>query len=237
MAHLGTLRDFQFDGDVRDIRGATLYGEDDEKLGKIDDVIFDHGSGAIRYAVVDSGGWLTSHKYLVPANRIMPYHRNENDFYADLDKERIKMFPKYDEKALESEERWNDYEKDYRTRWDESPVLHEEGSTRVITPPPEQVPSTGAGQSVATGTGAPREISASELYPQRMGTEDRLMTNPSTNQAQAPITEEPERSREIESATWGTGRLNPRFTEFQEQISKRRQDVTKGCNVCGRKAA
>jgi uncharacterized protein YrrD len=48
MAHYGTLRDHRFDDDVDDIRGASLYGMDDEKLGKIDDVIFDHGSGAIR---------------------------------------------------------------------------------------------------------------------------------------------------------------------------------------------
>ena len=41
-----------------DIRGAELYGAKDEKLGKIDDVIFDHTSGSLRYAVVDTGGWL-----------------------------------------------------------------------------------------------------------------------------------------------------------------------------------
>jgi uncharacterized protein YrrD len=42
-----------------DIRGSKLYGLNDEKLGKIDDVIFDHGTGEIRYVVVDTGGWLS----------------------------------------------------------------------------------------------------------------------------------------------------------------------------------
>jgi hypothetical protein len=50
------LRDYRFADNVDDIRGATLYGQDNDKLGKIDDVIFDHASGTIQYAVVDTGG-------------------------------------------------------------------------------------------------------------------------------------------------------------------------------------
>ena len=34
MAHYGTMRDFRFSHDVDDIRGAALYGSNDEKLGK-----------------------------------------------------------------------------------------------------------------------------------------------------------------------------------------------------------
>ena len=49
-----------------DIRGANPYGRDDSKLGTIDDVIFDHSSGAIRYIVVDTGGWLSTKKFIVP---------------------------------------------------------------------------------------------------------------------------------------------------------------------------
>lgn len=72
MTHYGTLRETRFQ-DLDDIRGAEVYGVNDEKLGKIDDVIFDHSSGEIRYVVVDTGGWLSSKKFLVPANRIQPY--------------------------------------------------------------------------------------------------------------------------------------------------------------------
>src|SRR5919204_30939 len=51
MAHYGTLQDYRFtdtDAAKDDIRGSKIYGRDDEKLGKIDDVIFDHSTGAIR---------------------------------------------------------------------------------------------------------------------------------------------------------------------------------------------
>jgi len=56
MAQHGMLRDYRFTEAAEDIRGSKLYGLNDEKLGKIDDVIFDHSSGTIRYVVVDTGG-------------------------------------------------------------------------------------------------------------------------------------------------------------------------------------
>ena len=42
MAHYGTLRDYHFvdnESAADDIRGSKVYGLNDEKLGKIDDVI------------------------------------------------------------------------------------------------------------------------------------------------------------------------------------------------------
>jgi hypothetical protein len=55
MAQCGILRDYRFTNAAEDIRGSKVYGLNDEKLGKIDDVIFDHASGSIRYVVVDTG--------------------------------------------------------------------------------------------------------------------------------------------------------------------------------------
>jgi hypothetical protein len=97
MAHFGKLRDYRFNTDVDDIRGATLYGLDDEKLGKIDDVIFDHASGTIQYAIVDFGGWLSSKKFLVSADRIQPDADHKDHFYARLTKAQVEALPQYDE--------------------------------------------------------------------------------------------------------------------------------------------
>jgi hypothetical protein len=60
MAHYGILGGTAIAESGEDIRGAHLYGTNDEKLGKIEDVIFDHSTGEIQYVVVDTGGWLTS---------------------------------------------------------------------------------------------------------------------------------------------------------------------------------
>ena len=70
MAHYGCLATYQFPDRAEDIRGATVYGLNDEKLGKIDDVIFNHSSGNVTYLVVDTGGWLSTKKFLVSADRI-----------------------------------------------------------------------------------------------------------------------------------------------------------------------
>src|SRR5690349_14282848 len=141
MAHYGTLRDYRFaDLDTdEDIRGAHVYGRDDEKLGKIDDVIFDHTTGNIRYVVIDTGGWLSSKKFIVPPDRLRPSAEHEDDFVADLSKEQIESFPPYNEKDVDDEKRWKDYENRYRSKWETGPVMHRAETDRNITPTTAQM--------------------------------------------------------------------------------------------------
>ena len=51
-----------------DIHGATVYGRNDEKLGKISALIFDPSRGA-NYVVVDTGAAFSHKKFLVPTHR------------------------------------------------------------------------------------------------------------------------------------------------------------------------
>jgi PRC-barrel domain. len=139
MAHYGMLKDYKFGEATEDIRGSALYGVNDEKLGKIDDVVFDHSSGDISYAVVDTGGWLSSKKFIVPAAQLRPSKKHANDFGCDLTKEQIESFPPFNEKDVESEDRWKSYEGKYRSKWDTGPVMHREGSDRNITPTTQQM--------------------------------------------------------------------------------------------------
>src|SRR5579862_9970829 len=106
MSHYGLLRDYEFAESAEDVRGANLYGRDDDKLGKIDDVIFDHATGNVSYVVVDTGGWLTSKEFLVPANRLQASSKHEDDFSCGLSKQQIENFPPYKKSDLESAEKW-----------------------------------------------------------------------------------------------------------------------------------
>src|SRR5512146_3151306 len=143
MAHYGVLRDYRFEGQtLDDIRGANIYNPNDDKLGKIDDVIFDHTTGIIRYVVVDTGGWLSSERFIVPADRLRRSAKHADHFEVDLTKDQIKSFPSYDEETVESSERWQDYEMRYRAAWTDSPVQHRQGSDRNVTP--QVVSRTGA---------------------------------------------------------------------------------------------
>jgi hypothetical protein len=124
MAHYGMLKDTVIAGSAEDIRGAHLYGADDEKLGKISDVIFDHSTAGIRYVVVETGGWLHTKKFLVPAQALRMSSKHEDDFEANLTKQQIENFPPFDESDLKSDAKWSDYEGRYRAKWVADPVMH-----------------------------------------------------------------------------------------------------------------
>jgi PRC-barrel domain len=118
MPHYGLLGNYISDDPAKDIRGRTLYGTNDEKLGKIADVIFDHSTGDIAYIVVDTGGWLRSNKFILPPEHLPASSAHPDDFVSDLTKEQIEKFPPYDEKRLASPDEWSDYENTYRQGWD-----------------------------------------------------------------------------------------------------------------------
>src|SRR2546430_17548984 len=95
------------------------YDPADEKLGKIDDVVFDSSTGEVQYVVIDTGGWLHSRRFLVPPEELKPSMEHENDFTINLTKAQIERFPALDEKVLEDNEEFADYEKKYRSSWTE----------------------------------------------------------------------------------------------------------------------
>ena len=150
MAQCGMLRDYRFTDATEDIRGSKLYGLNDEKLGKIEDVIFDHPSGTIRYVVVDTGGWLSTKKFIVPAERLRASVEHKDDFAVDLTKAQVESFPPYNESDLESDQQWADYEGRYRSKWEANPVMHRAETDRNITPTTQQMP--GNSPSAPTGS-------------------------------------------------------------------------------------
>lgn len=171
MPHYGILRDFRFN-DVQEVRGAEVYGVNNEKLGIVDDVIFDHSTGEIRYVVVDTGGWLASKKFLVPLSRIQPYGtQNEDKFYAELDKERIQMLPEFNPEALKSESKWADYEARYQERWNEGTVMYNKDTGRIVTPPTDQVQG---GRTKPLSEAAKRSL-MHDFTPVKVGKEDELL--------------------------------------------------------------
>jgi sporulation protein YlmC with PRC-barrel domain len=197
MANYGMLRDYRFTDAAEDIRGAKLYGLDDEKLGKIDDVIFDHTTGLIRYVVVDTGGWLSTKKFIVPADRLRASAKHDDDFSVDLTKEQVESFPPYSDTDLESDEQWSDYEGRYRSKWEANPVMHREGTDRNITPTTQQMPGNSPSAPVA-------EIDDTEFI------------QPGFAAGTSTV--------EIDNTAVGIG---PRWDTFQNRLRERRKEVIK----------
>jgi hypothetical protein len=195
------LRDFRFTDATEDIRGSKLYGLNDEKLGKIDDVIFDYFTGLIGYVVVDTGGWLTSKKFIVPADRLRLSAEHEDDFAVDLNKQQVESFPPYNELDLESDEQWADYEGRYRAKWEANPVMHRTETDRNITPTTQQMPGNSAANRAADFAAA-----------------DNTDTGALTEGGFAASTD----SVVISQSAVGIG---PRWDRFQERLRERRKQV------------
>ena len=206
MSHYGLLRDYRFEdlNTTDDIRGAAIYGRDDEKLGKIDDVIFDHSTGSIKYVVVDTGGWFSTRKFLVPSQRLRSSTKHDGDFTVNVDKQQIEAFPPYNESELHSDEKWKDYEKKFDRAWESGPVQHRQGSDRDITPTPSEMPA----QSGSIG---------SQLTPSERAEVNSRIIPAGANEVN------------IESSAVGIG---SRWSNFEDRLRQRRKEVTRACTTC-----
>jgi sporulation protein YlmC with PRC-barrel domain len=206
MPHYGLLRDFHFDEATTedDIRGATVYGRNDEKLGKIDDVIFDHSTGSIKYAVVDTGGWFTHKKFLIPPHRLHASAEHDGDFAVNVDKRQIESFPVYKESDLESEDKWNDYEKEFDQAWHAGPVQHRKGSDHDITPTSDEMPEE------------PGSIGSQLTPSERAEIDSRII---------------PAGADEVTIQSGATG-IGSRWSNFEDRLRQRRRDVTRACTTC-----
>jgi sporulation protein YlmC with PRC-barrel domain len=219
MPHSGLLGKYEFHEEAEDIRGATLYGVADQKLGKIDDVIFDHDTGKIHYVVVDTGGWLSSKKFLVPTEHMRSSAKHQDDFSVNLTKKEIETFPLYNERDLDSEERWADYEDRYRSKWETGPVMHRMGTDRNIAPTPQQL--RGSRSSLAASgsaaEGAPLEEAIDE--------EAVIAASASTGRVITAGID----AVVIDNSAVGIG---GRWDTFQARLRERRKEAAMGCRTC-----
>ena len=229
MAHYGILRETRFAEASEDIRGAHLYGSNDEKLGKIDDVVFDHSDGTIRYVVVDTGGWLSTKKFLVPAEGLRVSAKHDDDFEVSLSKHEIESFPPYDESDLGSDRKWADYEGRYRSKWVADPVMHRAETDRNITPTPQQTTgNAGSRQAAATVHGYPS--SATKPVAITRNRSDLEAASSASERAVPAGTD----SVVIGNSAVGIG---GRWDTFQSRLRERRKEVVAKCDTCSGETA
>jgi hypothetical protein len=111
--------------------GAEVYGRNREKLGTINDFVVDANRNEIRYAIIDTGGWLQSREFLIPTDVLRGAETESGDFVLQqLTRSQIEAFPAFDEKSLGSETGFVDYEKRYVAAWPTSPTPSQRVSER-----------------------------------------------------------------------------------------------------------
>lgn len=230
MAHYGTLQGVSITQIGDDIRGANVYGINDEKLGKIDDVIFDHSSGDIGYAVVDTGGWLHSHKFIVPTDGLRASTRHKEEFETNLTKQQVENLPPYDEKDLQSESKWSGYEGRYRSKWIADPVMHRAETDRNITPTTYQTTGNLDSERAAAAQGhgeapSPRIGPSSANRRDEFARADLEAASSPTERVMAAGSD----SVVISNSASGIG---GRWDTFQSHLRERRKEAVAQCRTC-----
>lgn len=229
MAHYGILRSTTIAETGEDIRGSHLYGVNDEKLGKIDDVIFDHSTADIHYIVVDTGGWLSTKKFLVPAEALRASTKHEDDFEANLTKQQVENFPAYNESDLDSETKWSGYERKYRAKWVASPVMHRAETDRNVTPTTKQ--TTGNIQSETAAAGAHRQPVT------RMPAVSTSSTNADVEAASRPTGRVTPAGRDTVVISRNAEGIGGRWDTFQSRLRERRKQAVASCRTCAGETA
>jgi sporulation protein YlmC with PRC-barrel domain len=232
MTHNGSIGRQAVPKDIRDIRGTTLRGADNNKLGEVSDVIIDHDTMDIRYLVVESQGWLDSGTFLLPANRVSRDENDENNLAAVATRGQIEQSPTYDNLLQKSGDEWDRYQTDFKRYWDEEPVMHIKGSDRIITMP-DQPAAPHANSRFESREVEENEPNVSDLFPDRM-----TPVFSDTSPGSGKVTLRPKAAIRAEDAASGVTLLKPRWWEsFENYLKINKDEIQAKCPECPSKAA
>ncbi len=80
-----------------DVIGKSVFSDDNENLGKIEEIVLDKISGQARYLVLSCGGVLSigNKLYAIPWKSIS-YNEEKSGFRLNFDKEKLKFAPNFD---------------------------------------------------------------------------------------------------------------------------------------------
>jgi hypothetical protein len=244
MAHYGSLGEHRFsESDIaHDIRGASVYGSDNQKLGDVDDVIFNHDTMEVLYVVVDSGGWLKSGRFIVPVERMALDEEHEGAFSAELTPQQVENLPPYDQESTgpkassQLAENWKKYEQEYKKFWHAAPVLHRRGTDRTVTPLDRELEDVSNPTEAAGTAGETREetahtarrFSASELFPERIA--DKF-GDPAPGGSK--VTLRPKTAARAEDAAAGATLFKAHWWERLSNVLQRnRSELQARCSQC-----
>ena len=83
------------DDSATDFSRLDVRGPDGDKVGDLDGFVLDSTSGRVYYAVVDSGGWFTSRRFLLPIGHSR-LDRDRRALVIDVTKDTIRRYPEFD---------------------------------------------------------------------------------------------------------------------------------------------
>ena len=106
------------DDSVVGFHDLEVYGNDGENLGDLDGFVVEHGAGTVHYLVVDSGGWFTSRRFLLPAEHVT-VDREAKAVRVNVSKASLRDYPEFDEDRFGrfSDEEYQAYRRRLGSAW------------------------------------------------------------------------------------------------------------------------
>lgn len=83
------------DDAVVDYDGLDVYGPDGHKIGNVDGFVVDAEARRVNYVVIDSGGWFTSRRLLLPIGHAT-LGADRKSLQADVTRDALRRLPEYD---------------------------------------------------------------------------------------------------------------------------------------------
>lgn len=120
-SRLSYLNTAQLPTDRVNFADLHVRGDADDDLGRVDGFVVDRTSGHPYYVVVDSGGWFTGSRYLLPVDSVR-FQRGDREMRVSVDKQTIRKYPAFDAGAFERvDEQSREYEDQLLRAYDREP--------------------------------------------------------------------------------------------------------------------
>lgn len=84
------------DDSILDFDDLDVHGTDGDKLGELDGFLVEPTAGRVLYLVVDSGGWFTSRRLLLPVEHAT-LDRDRRSLRVNVSKESLRGYPEFEE--------------------------------------------------------------------------------------------------------------------------------------------
>jgi hypothetical protein len=119
----------RLDNRVLDLDGLDVKNSAGDHLGDVDGFLVDAASGRPRYVVVDSGGWFSSKRFLVPVHHAR-VDADRRALRVDFDKDTINRFPRLEEDRFDSvtDEEARVYDQGVIRAWESSGTYVRDGA-------------------------------------------------------------------------------------------------------------
>lgn len=89
-------RDTFKDNSLSHLDDYSVYADGDDKVGSVEDGLFDDTTGQFRYLIVDTGPWIFGKKVLLPIGRAQFDNSKQRIYVNGLTKKQVEDLPEYD---------------------------------------------------------------------------------------------------------------------------------------------